>query len=178
MANSTRTIDVLPDLLDLGLVLVFCGTAASKASASAGAYYANPGNAFWPTLCRTGITPRPFAPAEFRALLGLKIGLTDLAKSVSGADSQLRPGDFQPDHLRQKITRFQPQVLAFTSKTAWRAFNRLPAASPVAYGWQDLRQGRTRFYVLPSPSGAARRYWNIEPWRILAHDYARRILLL
>ena len=178
MANSTGTIDILPDLLDFGLVLVFCGTAASKVSASAGAYYANPGNAFWRTLWRAGITPRLFPPAEFRALLDLKIGLTDVAKFASGNDSRLRPGDFQPDQLRQKIARFQPQVLAFTGKTAWRAFNRLPAASPVAYGWQNLRQGGTRFYVLPSPSGAARRYWDIGPWRTLADDYARRILFL
>ena len=176
MALSTAKPDVLPDLLDYGLVLVFCGTAASQVSATAGAYYANPGNAFWPTLWQTRLTPELFAPANFRALLGLKIGLTDVAKSAAGSDHQLRPADFQPDALREKIARFQPQVVAFTSKTSWRAFSRLPAGNRVAYGWQVDRQDDTRFYVLPSPSGAARRYWNIEPWRTLADEYARRML--
>lgn len=178
MPHSTRTRDILPDLLDFELVLVFCGTAASKISARAGAYYANPSNAFWHALWRTGITPRRLVPADFRALLDLKIGLTDVAKSVADVDSRLRRADFQPDTLRQKIAHFQPQVLAFTSKTAWRAFNHLPAATPVAYGWQRACQGETHFYVLPSPSGAARRYWDMTPWRTLADDYACRMLSL
>jgi G:T/U-mismatch repair DNA glycosylase len=45
--------EVLPDLLRPGLRIVFCGTAAGTASARAGAYYAGPGNAFWPTLAGT-----------------------------------------------------------------------------------------------------------------------------
>ncbi len=170
--------EILPDQLDYGLVLVFCGTAASEVSARAGAYYANPSNAFWQALWETGITPRLYCPNEFPALLDLKIGLTDVAKSAAGNDSQLRPSDFQPDQLSQKIAHFQPQIVAFTSKTAWRAWNQLPTAKPVAYGWQDARLGKTRFFVLPSPSGAARCYWNIDLWRELADDYARRIDLL
>ncbi len=164
---------ILPDLLDCGLILVFCGTAASSASARAGAYYAHPGNAFWRALWETGITPRLFAPEEFRALLPLRIGLTDVAKRVSGGDSLLRPSDFQPRRLQQKIARFQPQILAFTSKTAWRAWHGQSTASPLAYGWQEIGSGATRFYVLPSPSGAARRYWDIAPWRELAEEYQR-----
>jgi TDG/mug DNA glycosylase family protein len=36
---------------------VFCGTAPSPASYKARAYYANAGNAFWPTLHAVGLTP-------------------------------------------------------------------------------------------------------------------------
>lgn len=163
--------DVLPDLLDHGLMLVFCGTAASQASARAGAYYANPGNAFWLALWQTGITQRRFAPDEFRLLLGMRIGLTDLAKQRAGSDSHLSRSDFQPEILRQKLACFQPQIVAFTSKTAWRAWKQLPASHSAAYGWQADRLGDTRFFVLPSPSGAARRYWDIAPWRALAREY-------
>ncbi len=178
MAGATPMNEVLPDVLDYGLILVFCGTAASTVSARQGAYYANRGNAFWRTLQTTGITSRLLTPGEYRALLDLKIGLTDVAKFVAGADSQLRRHDFQPDQLREKILRFQPQIVAFTSKTAWRAWNRLPASSAVDYGWQGTCLGATRFFVLPSPSGAARRYWDIDPWQELADAYACRIIRL
>ena len=42
--------EVLPDILQPGLRVVFCGTAAGRASAKARAYYAGPGNSFWKTL--------------------------------------------------------------------------------------------------------------------------------
>ena len=42
--------DILPDVLIDGLNLVFCGTAPSKTSEAAQAYYANPRNRFWRIL--------------------------------------------------------------------------------------------------------------------------------
>src|SRR3546814_6083057 len=53
---------VLPDVLAPGLRLVFCGSAAGRKSAELGAYYAGPGNKFWPTLYEIGLTPRHFRP--------------------------------------------------------------------------------------------------------------------
>ena len=167
--------EVLPDLLDHGLILVFCGTAASEKSARAGAYYANATNAFWRTLHATCLTARLFLPCDFRDLLGQKIGLTDLAKFASGSDRSLRPGDIDRERLRDNICRFRPQVLAFTSKAAWRGWTGAAARREVAYGWQDETLLETSFFVLPSPSGAARGYWDITLWQLLADDYHRRI---
>jgi TDG/mug DNA glycosylase family protein len=79
---------VLPDLLMPGLCVVFCGTAAGSVSAAKGQYYAHPQNKFWRTLHAVGLTPRLFAPAEFPLLPSLGIGLTDIAKHVSGMDNQ------------------------------------------------------------------------------------------
>ncbi len=166
--------DVLPDVLARGLILVFCGTAASEVSARAGAYYANPTNAFWPTVHQAGMTPRRLKPSDFRELLALKIGLTDLVKDASGSDRSLHWRDFQREQLTSKIRRFQPQLVAFTSKTAWRRWKGLSARAAVAYGWQDDRLGETAFFVLPSPSGAARGYWDLAPWRALGDEYKRR----
>ena len=36
------------------------------------------------------------------------------------------------------------------------------------YGEQEMRLGDTRIFILPSPSGQARRFWNITPWQQLA----------
>ena len=170
--------DVLPDVLADGLVVVFCGTAASTVSAREGAYYANGSNAFWRTLHETGITPRRFAPSEFRQLSDLRIGLTDVAKNTSGGDSSLRRSDFDPQRLSEIIRRYQPQILAFTSKAAWRAWRRMSSADAVSYGWQCCHLGHTEFVVLPSPSGAARGYWDISYWLDLADEYRRRMRLV
>ncbi|GAB4568703.1 MAG: mismatch-specific DNA-glycosylase [Anaerolineae bacterium] len=160
---------ILPDVLRPGLQIVFCGTAASDASAAAGAYYAGPGNAFWPTLYAVGFTPRLLAPAEFRLLPAFGLGLTDLAKFEAGVDSRLSAGAFDADALQDKIVRFRPAVVAFTSKTAARAYY----GRRVDYGWQPSGIGPARGYVLPSPSGAARRYWDVVWWQALADAFRR-----
>ena len=165
--------NVLPDVLAHDLVLAFCGTAASEISARAGAYYANSSNAFWSTLHAVGITSRQMDPSEFRDLLELKIGLTDLVKYVSGSDRVLVPGDFQRKRLLDSINRYQPRIVAFTSKAAWRGWNEMSTRDDVSYGWQDKTLNHTRFFVLPSPSGAARGYWDLDPWQALADEYFR-----
>ena len=161
-----RTIDphILPDVLQPGLALVFCGTAAGKRSAAERAYYAHPGNQFWRTLFEVGLTPQRFAPAQFPLLPRLGIGLTDLAKRHAGNDSELPRDAFDVPALRDKIQRYAPRLLAFTSKNAARAVLGLP----LDYGLQQQMIGATQLFVLPSPSGQARGHWHIEPWQALA----------
>jgi double-stranded uracil-DNA glycosylase len=155
---------VLPDVLQPGLKLVFCGTAAGRRSAAEGAYYAHPGNQFWRALFAAELTPRLFAPVEFPLLLPLGIGLTDLAKHHAGNDDEL-PGDaFDVEALRRKVRAHAPRLLAFTSKTAARAV----LGRAAVYGPQVERLGATALFVLPSPSGQARGHWNIAPWLALA----------
>ena len=155
---------ILPDVLRPGLALVFCGTAPSRASAAARAYYANPGNEFWRTLARVGLIPQPLRAAEFRRLPEFGIGLTDLAKQHSGNDDELPADAFDVPALRRKIARHAPHLLAFTSKNAAQA----ALGHGVDYGAQPEAWDRTRLWVLPSPSGQARRFWDLAPWRALA----------
>lgn len=157
--------DILPDVLAPGLKIVFCGTAAGNESARQGAYYAHPGNKFWQTLQLVGLTPRQLRPVEFAEVLQYGIGLTDLAKYVSGNDDTLSPNDFDPASLATKINHLCPKVLAFTSKTAGSIFL---GSKRIAFGLQPESLGTTRFFVLPSPSGLARRSWDIAPWMAAA----------
>ena len=160
---------LVPDLLAKDLKLVFCGTAPSKASAAAKAYYAKPGNKFWPTLHAVGITPRRFAPQEYPALLALGIGLTDLCKVHAGVDSELPSGAFHTSAFTRKLRKYQPKIVAFTSKNAAQSY----FGHAVDYGWcatsLSSRQTSSRFFVLPSPSGLATRFFDIEIWRELAN---------
>jgi double-stranded uracil-DNA glycosylase len=156
---------VLPDVLEPNLNVVFCGTAASAISAKRGAYYANPTNRFWSTLYKIGLTPYQLQPAEFKTVPRYGIGLTDLAKHTSGQDSALSKSDFDPAALREKILRYQPRILAFTSKRGAQEYLKQPK---VDYGLQAEQIGETQLYVLPSPSGAARSYWDETHWFALA----------
>ncbi|MHA6202821.1 mismatch-specific DNA-glycosylase [Dyella soli] len=155
---------ILPDLLQPGLALVFCGTAAGRRSASEGAYYAHPGNLFWRALHAVQLTPRQFAPAEFPLLPALGIGLTDLAKHHVGNDDELPRDAFDVAALRTRIGRYAPRLLAFTSKAAARAV----LGQACGYGLQSGHIGSTRLFVLPSPSGQARGHWDLAPWQALS----------
>jgi len=165
MPNVRGAVDQLvPDLLAPNLRLVFCGTAPSRASAAAKAYYAKPGNKFWPTLHAVGITPRRFAPGEYRQLLALGIGLTDLCKVHSGTDAELPDDAFDLAAFRRKVAKHAPRLIAFTSKNAAQA----ALGTKVEYGLQVQTVHSSRAFVLPSPSGLATRFFDVAVWRELA----------
>ncbi len=155
---------ILPDVLAPGLRVVFCGYAPGAASARAGAYYAGPGNRFWPTLHEVGLTPALLRPAEFARLPEFGIGLTDVSKTASGSDQQVGRRGVDPARLAATIEASSPAHLAFNGKNAARAI----LGRPVDYGPQPERIGGARVWVLPSTSGAARGFWDIGPWRDLA----------
>lgn len=158
---------LVPDLLAPGLRLVFCGTALGRRSARERAYYAHPGNLFWRALHETGLTPERIAPRDYARLLEHRIGLTDLAKRHFGNDVALPADAFDVAALREKIERHRPVMLAFTSKTGAGAFLGRPTGR-IALGPQEERIGETTLFVLPSPSGSARAYWDRSVWEELA----------
>ncbi|MBI3516663.1 MAG: mismatch-specific DNA-glycosylase [Proteobacteria bacterium] len=161
---------MLPDVLAPGLDLVLCGTAPSRISMQAGAYYATPGNLFWPTLHAVGLTPRRLAPTEYPTVLAFGIGLTDLNKTEWGSDAELTPSAFDVAGLSAKLARLAPAAVAFTSKTAARNF----FGRPVDYGRQADTLFGLAWFVLPSPSGRARSHWSAAPWQALGAFVAAR----
>nr|WP_256476141.1 mismatch-specific DNA-glycosylase [Siccirubricoccus soli] len=146
----------MPDVLAPGLRVVFVGSAAGAVSAARGAYYAGPGNRFWPMLAETGLTPRLLAPEEFTELPRWGIGLTDLAKHESGADAALSPAAYDAAGLAARLRAAAPRILAFNGRAPWRHFMESGAGA----GFEVV--------ALPSTSGAARRWWDPAPWHALA----------
>src|SRR5260221_3636427 len=162
---SSSSKHLVPDLLAPGLDLVFCGTAPSPASFKARAYYANPGNAFWATWHAVGLTPERLTPQRYPELLAWRIGLTDLNKTEYGSDHELSAQAMDAKSLHGKLAKYRPAAVAFTSKNA--ASLGLGVNAP-AYGRQrDLLEDAVVF-VLASPSGRARSFWTIDPWRAAA----------
>jgi double-stranded uracil-DNA glycosylase len=154
---------VLPDVIQPDLRVVFCGTAVGATSARRAAYYAGPGNKFWPTLHEIGLTPRRLQPAESASVVDYGLGLTDLCKRQSGSDIEIGSHGFDVRRLEQLIRRHAPQVIAFNGvkagRTALRSFER--------YGRQSSSFAGAEAWVVPSTSGAANRWWDLRPWRDL-----------
>ena len=171
---------LVPDVLAVGLDLVFCGTAPSRISFEKRAYYANPGNGFWPTLAAVGLLPERFAPQRYPEVLQHGLGLTDLNKSEWGSDHELSDDGFDIAALRRKLARYRPAAVGFTSKHAACRYFKLTtiAAGPVSpehvakLPTEALRG--IAYFALPSPSGRARSWWSITPWQEAAAFVAAR----
>lgn len=157
----------LRDLLQPGLKLVFCGTAAGNRSAAIGAYYAGKGNKFWKILAEVGLTEEQFKPEDFEQLSAHGIGFTDLVKGQAGMDKGLSKDGFDIDALKAKLRTYRPAFVCFNGKRAAKEFFRV---DDIEYGkgsdCPDL-PGIT-FFVAPSTSGAAGKFWCAETWRDLA----------
>lgn len=147
----------LPDYLAPGLRVVFCGTAAGKASARVGGYYAGPGNAFWPALYSAGLVPVRLEPGSDHRVLEFGIGLTDLAKKVVASSDRGLGSHYDVGGFLAKMERFSPTWIAFHGKEAGKVVSRyLKHGADVRLGAQDWQLGDSRVFVLPSMSGANR----------------------
>lgn len=161
---------LVPDVLQPGLTLVLVGTAPSRISAARQAYYANPMNKFWRTLADVGLTPRQLEPHEYPLLPGFGIGLTDVAKRHSGVDAALPGEAWRPGELREKIARYQPRLVAFTSKRGASETLGLPTGK-LPYGQQATRLEGAEVWVLPSTSPLGHNYFQLAPWQALAERF-------
>jgi double-stranded uracil-DNA glycosylase len=142
----------VPDVLAPGLDGVFCGINPGRASAAAGAAFANPRNDFWRLLHEAGFTPRQLVPHEQGELLRYGYGLTNAARRTTRGSSELRRADFAgaAERLALLARELRPLVIAFVGKAAYEGTYR----ERPELGLQDRRLGDTLLFVLPSTSPA------------------------
>jgi TDG/mug DNA glycosylase family protein len=167
LKKTALALEKLPDQLQDHLRLVFVGTAAGQRSADLGHYYAHPGNRFWRTIHEVGITPRRYQPHEFSALLKLGIGFTDVCKLGAGMDYQALAFPVDIPAFREKMRRYRPITIAFTSRKAASLFYGRPTKA-ITLGRQLPLEDFPIVFVLASPSGAASGAWSVQPWQELA----------
>jgi TDG/mug DNA glycosylase family protein len=160
--------ELIEDVLDFNLAIVYCGTALGNVSYERMAYYANPANKFWRTLYAVGLTPRQLEPQDYKGLLHYRQGLTDMVKQNYGLDFQLVKEDYDHVLLRNKLLHYQPKILCFNSKNAAKMFL---SKKSVSYGFQEEQINETRLFVAPSTSGAANGHWDERVWRMLGDYY-------
>jgi TDG/mug DNA glycosylase family protein len=142
----------VPDVLAPGLRVVFCGINPGRASAAAGAHFANPRNDFWRLLHEAGFTPRLYEPQEQHELLALGIGLTNAARRTTRGSSDLRASDFEGsrERLEELALTLAPLCIAFVGKAAYQG----PFRERPDLGLQERKVGETALFVLPSTSPA------------------------
>ena len=177
--NSVSESDyIVRDVLQTGLITVFCGRAPSKESKRRSAYYAHRSNKFWEILAETGLTDRQLEPEEFGSLPSYGIGLTDLNKTEFGSDHELTGQGDSPESVLEKIKVYRPRLLAFTGKNNSRLFFHsvfgISKNAEIEYGLQkSLLVDITNIHVLPSTSARARGYWNSDYWHELANHHRK-----
>jgi TDG/mug DNA glycosylase family protein len=153
-AAATRTI---PDVLEPGLRVLFCGINPGLWSAATGHHFARPGNRFWPALHRSGFTPRQLRPDEQDELPRHGLGVTNLVERASARADELTPAELAAGGLalRAKLQVYAPDWLAVCGVVAYRTAFERPRAT---IGRQDDRIGETAIWVLPNPSGLNAHY--------------------
>jgi double-stranded uracil-DNA glycosylase len=155
----------VPDLIQPGLRVLFCGINPGLYSAAVGHHFARPGNRFWPTLAASGFTPRLFSPFEEEELLTIGLGITNVVARATTAAVELAPAEFVEGArlLEAKVGEHRPRVVAFLGVMAYRtAFSRPKAAIG---SQQDMIAG-SRIWVLPNPSGR-NGHFSLDPFLAL-----------
>jgi len=147
----------VPDLIDDGLKVLFCGINPSLYSAVVGHHFARPGNRFWKVLHGAGFTPRVLHPSEDAQLLELGIGLTNVYWRATATAAELTPADYVAGKraLQRKVRRYQPAVLAFLGVEAYRVISGQKLA---VVGAQPEPMFSTPVWALPNPSGLNAHY--------------------
>jgi TDG/mug DNA glycosylase family protein len=161
-----QAVETLPDLLRDGLDLVFIGINPSVFSATQGHYFARTTNRFWPCLSRSVLSAAVrqalgvarLEPRHDRLLPAHGIGFTDMVKRPTPKASDLTRTEFAAGAklLLAKLERYQPRVACFQGVMGYRPFAAAVGSSEraVALGGQAVMLGRTRVFVVPSPSAA------------------------
>ena len=154
----------LPDYLKEGLDIVLIGLNPSVRSVTAGHYFANPRNRFWPAVSAANLVNGPVGPEDDASLMVHGIGFTDVVKRPTPQASGLSTADYRRDApaLRDKLLHYSPRIACFHGLTAYRAYLRhaegVRSPGDIALGRQDLRIGLSHVFVLPNPSPANARY--------------------
>lgn len=149
MAAAGKTV---PDLIQSGLQVLFCGINPGLYSGATGHHFARPGNRFWPALHLSGFTGRLVSPWEERVLLDSGLGITNLVDRATATAAELTRQELRAGRrrLEMKTRRYAPRWVAVVGIGAYReAFERPEARS----GAQPDCIDGTRLWVLPNPSG-------------------------
>lgn len=141
----------VPDVIAENLNVLFCGINPGLYSAAVGHHFAGPGNLFWPTIYRAGLTPRLFTAFDEPEMAALGFGITNLVPRASKDAEDLTKEELRAGAktVKRKVRKFKPRFLAVLGLAAYRtAFEKTKAQ----VGYQDA-VGATKVYLLPNPSG-------------------------
>jgi len=145
------------------LRLLIAGINPGLWTAAVNAPFARPGNRFWPSLHRAGLTDHEvdastgLAPADEAHLAERGIGITNLVGRATARADELSRAELRAGgrDLVARVQALQPGVVAVAGITAFRSAYGLPRAQ---LGEQDLATienwpPSVGLWVVPQPSG-------------------------
>ncbi|WP_228976101.1 G/U mismatch-specific DNA glycosylase [Paraburkholderia gardini] len=147
----------LPDILEPGLSVVFCGINPGVRAASTGRHFAGRGNRFWRAVHLAGFTPQQIRPEDDRTFLQYGCGLTTVVSRPTARADELSQWEFDAAaaEFERKIERHAPRYVAFLGKMALSAMS---GKRDICWGPQPAAFGGARAWVLPNPSGLNRTF--------------------
>ena len=156
-----------PDILAIGLDVVFCGINPAATAVAAGHNFSSPTNRFWQVLHQSGFTDVRLRPEDERRLLAYGCGITAVVTRATPRAAEVTADEFRASRaeFEGKIRRYAPRVVAFLGK---RAVSSMLASPHIAFGRQPFTVAGAAAWVLPNPSGLNRGY----PLAALVSSYA------
>jgi double-stranded uracil-DNA glycosylase len=147
----------LPDILEAGLSVVFCGINPGARAAATGRHFEGRGNRFWRVVHLAGFTPVQLGPETDRMMLQYGYGLTTAVSRPTARADQLSRDEITvaAAEFEQKIQNYAPHTIAFLGKMALAAIS---GTREIEWGPQQKRFGGARVWVLPNPSGLNRSF--------------------
>jgi len=147
----------LPDILETGLSVVFCGINPGIQAAAMGHHFAGRGNRFWRVLHLAGFTPDLLTPDKDRTLLQYGCGSTVAVARPTAQADQLSRVEIKEAaaELEKKIEYFAPRYVAFLGKMA---FAEIRGTRDIPWGLQATTFGDAQVWLLPNPSGLNRSF--------------------
>ena len=154
--------DVLPGYGER-LRLLIVGINPGLWTAAVNAPFARPGNRFWPSLHRAGLTDHEIdasvglSPEDEAHLVERGIGITNLVGRATARADELRPEELRAGgaDLVGRLPTLQPTAVAVAGVTAFRTAFSLPKARlgqqdpATVEGWPHS----VGLWVVPQPSG-------------------------
>lgn len=154
---SASSAQCLPDIIEPGLSVLFCGINPGMRAAAAGHHFDGRGNRFWRVLHRAGFTKEEFRPENDRELLRHGFGLTTAVSRATARADELSRAEIQAAaaQFELKIQHYAPRFVAFLGKMA---LAEMSGKRDIEWGLQSSRFGVARAWVLPNPSGLNRSF--------------------
>jgi TDG/mug DNA glycosylase family protein len=147
----------LPDLLEPGLSLIFCGINPGMRAASTGHHFEGRGNRFWRVMHLAGFTPEQIRPEDDHTILRYGCGLTTVVPRATAQAAELSRSEIEQagDGFRRKIEQYAPRNIVFLGKMALSAIS---GSRDIDWGLQTKPFGGARAWVVPNPSGLNRAF--------------------
>jgi TDG/mug DNA glycosylase family protein len=151
----------LRDRIEPGVKILFVGINPGVRSAQTGHHFAGYSNRFWKLLYDSRLVPEPLTYVDDDRLPAFGYGITNIVARATPGINDLRAEEYQRGARRlfEKITTFQPAIVALVGVTVYRALllsleDPQAMKRPITLGPQKPPVAfPTEVFVLPNPSG-------------------------